>query len=316
MWDSYIGTNIASAGVSTAGEGGGAYIRGGVVSIIDTQFVQNLSQPNHEGYGGGAHLLFVTQGEILSSTFRENHASQSTGFTSAYGGGLLLQNVSGSTVANNTFEGNTAIHSAGGGVYVVASQAHLDRNVIRNNQSDGTGGVAIYEDSVVTLTNNLIATNCSPCVTWKGTGVSVGNGLAPVPRAILVNNTIVGNGKMGINLWSHATGTLTNNIIVAHTWGITEVAPTAIAIQATRNLLWNTNDPIIGTDAIQQEPKLGFTYAPREGSPALNQGVTVPWVTTDLDGKPRPEPGGTTYDIGAYEGVRWGVGLPLVARDG
>jgi hypothetical protein len=34
-------------------------------------------------------------------------------------------------------------------------------------------------------------------------------------------------------------------------------------------------------------------------SPAIDAGVTLPWIITDLDGSPRPR--GAGYDIGAYE---------------
>jgi len=33
------------------------------------------------------------------------------------------------------------------------------------------------------------------------------------------------------------------------------------------------------------------------------------------ESNPRPEPGGTDYDIGAFEGARWEVYLPLVVRN-
>jgi hypothetical protein len=45
----------------------------------------------------------------------------------------------------------------------------------------------------------------------------------------------------------------------------------------------------------------------------VDAGLTVSWLTTDLEGNPRPQDGG--YDIGAFEGVRWEVYLPLVLRN-
>jgi hypothetical protein len=37
----------------------------------------------------------------------------------------------------------------------------------------------------------------------------------------------------------------------------------------------------------------------KHGSPAIDAGVPIPEVTTDIEGKPRPA--GSGYDIGPYE---------------
>lgn len=45
----------------------------------------------------------------------------------------------------------------------------------------------------------------------------------------------------------------------------------------------------------------------------MNYGLDVPWLTVELGGNPRPQDGG--YDIGAFEGMRWEVYLPLVLHN-
>jgi hypothetical protein len=57
------------------------------------------------------------------------------------------------------------------------------------------------------------------------------------------------------------------------------------------------------SDVVQADP---FLVAPQSadfhllaGSPAIDRGVTVPQVTVDFDGTPRPQ--GPRYDLGAYE---------------
>jgi hypothetical protein len=82
-------------------------------------------------------------------------------------------------------------------------------------------------------------------------------------------------------------------------------------ITADTNLFWNTSDPLVGINAIQQAPGLWSNYRLHAGSPALDQGLNIAWLTTDLEGRARPWDG---YDLGAYEGVGRGVFLPLIRR--
>jgi hypothetical protein len=48
------------------------------------------------------------------------------------------------------------------------------------------------------------------------------------------------------------------------------------------------------------------------GSPAEDAGLTIPWLTVDLEGTVRPQ--GSKYDIGAFEGVVEKVYLPLMLK--
>jgi hypothetical protein len=70
---------------------------------------------------------------------------------------------------------------------------------------------------------------------------------------------------------------------------------------------------IVGTNAIHSDPLLAADYHLRPGSPAVDTGRPISWLTTDLEGNPRPQ--GSGYDIGAFEGVRWDVFVPLALRN-
>jgi len=315
IWESHIVSNTAAMSSSVASEygyGGGVYIREGTASLWENEILDNVGSVNHGG-SGGIHLSGVTRADVLTNTIRGNKANLSTYYGS--GGGLIIDSYSAAVyVAGNRIEDNRAGHlvGLGGGVYVWESDAHLARNIISNNTT-GTnnwkgGGVYILSTRPVTLSNNLIARNAA---TYGG-GVYVTMGGTPGSQAILINNTIADNGDSGIVADRYAALTMTNNLIAGHTVGVTNTAPVSIAITANYNLFWNDSDPIVGSNHIREDPLLTADYHLGTGSPAADAGIDIPWLTVDLEGNPRP-PG--EYDIGAFEGARWEVFLPLVVRN-
>ncbi|MBN1814214.1 MAG: right-handed parallel beta-helix repeat-containing protein [Anaerolineae bacterium] len=320
--------NTASANpvASGVGWGGGIYVNTGSVSLVENEILDNVGRTSWAGVGGGVYLRSVTSADVLTNVIRGNRATLSAG--GGYGGGLFVDNSSAVHVAGNRIEGNwTSGHPTqgagfGGGVYVMDSDVHLARNTIIGN-STGTsataaragGGVCIaYAPTTpVTLSNNLIVRNSASA--YAGGGVYVGYDYPDsVSQALLVNNTIADNGTSGIVAYNYAVVTLTNNLVARHQVGLHSHNPASGTVSADTNLFWNGSDPITGSNAILDEPRLAPNYHPRTGSPALDAGLTIPWLTTDLDGNPRT-PG--AYDIGAFEGEEaWhDVYLPLVAKD-
>jgi len=315
IWESRIVSNTAAMSSSVSSEygyGGGIYIREGIALLWENEVLDNVGGVNHGG-SGGIHLSGVTHADVLTNTIRGNRANLSIYYGG--GGGLTIDGYSAAVyVAGNRIEDNRAGHlvGLGGGVYVWESDAHLARNIISNNTT-GTnnwkgGGVYILSSRPVTLSNNLIARNTA---TYGG-GVYVTMGGTPGSQAILANNTIADNGDSGIVADRYAALTMTNNLIAGHTVGVTNTAPVSITISADHNLFWNSSDPIVGNNVIREDPLLTSDYHLNTGSPAVDAGLDIPWLTVDLEGNPRP-PG--EYDIGAYEGtVPWEVYLPLVLR--
>jgi hypothetical protein len=215
-------------------------------------------------------------------------------------------------IAGNLIQGNYGSGGQGGGIQFLDASFHLDRNRIVNNISSSGGGVYFRPyNQPITLTNNLIADNSSAdcCGGLYATGDNV---LPASVTPVLANNTVVHNGDHAVGTWGYVNLDLTNNLVAFHETGIYLQHPASATLTTDHNLFWNTSDPVVGTNPIQADPLLSARYGLREGSPALNAGVDIPWVTTDLEGNPRP-PG--EYDLGAFEGVRWDVFLPLALRD-
>jgi hypothetical protein len=226
---------------------------------------------------------------FTDNVFRDNFASTASGGY-GQGGAFYLHEVWGASLDANRFADNTAtadgVYGYGGAIY-------------------GSAGV------VFTMTNNLVVGNHA---SGSGGGLRLDTYSGKLIVGTLINNTIAdndrGSGGEGILVGDYVTLTLQNNLIAGHTVGITDTSVTN-TVSADTNLFWNDADPFVGTNPIQQDPRLTSDYRLREGSPALNAGLNVPGLTTDIEGGPRPW---DEYDIGAYEGEWWEVFVPLVMR--
>ena len=115
----------------------------------------------------------------------------------------------------------------------------------------------------------------------------------------MINNTLSGLLSSDDALWieEYVTASLTNNILSSFAGGILVNDPGSTALTADHNLLWNTSDPVLGTNAVQADPLLDAQHHLTAASPALNAGSVVP-LSIDIDGDPRPN---GAYDIGADE---------------
>ena len=294
------------------GYGGGAFLWRSGVELVGNLVADNVGSVNYSGTGG-VHLEEVSYAEVLSNTIRGNESNRATLWSDA--GGLRIESCSNILVADNLIEGNAAglMSGIGGGISVTDSDAHLTRNVIVHNtggSSNSQGdGVSIRSSQPVTLSNNFIAWNRSP---HDSEGVYVERNGAPPSVARLYNNTIIQNGDVGVRASHYTDLELVNNIIADHEAGIVQTHPTSSTVSADHNLLWNANDPIVGSNVVLADPLFAPRYHLGGGSPALNAGANLPWLDVDLDGTPRPQEG--VWDMGAFEGARWDGYLPAVLK--
>jgi parallel beta-helix repeat protein len=197
--------------------------------------------------------------------------------------------------ANGVIEGNEIYNNPGGGIH--AFPGTISNLIIRGNRiyynntvtTSSVEGIVIYKGSGQTISgvqiyNNVIYKNSI----YGGTsgGIRVSNGPAGTK---IWNNTVYGNKGWGIKIETNTcTDTVVqNNIVFANTYGQIGNWGTRTIINA--NL---TTDPrFVNASAAD--------FNLQTSSPAINKGVILSSVKTDIRSASRPK--GSTHDIGAYE---------------
>jgi len=306
-----------SAGFQATDEGGGIRIVGGSSPTIRhnliTHNVVSYTAGSNYGFGAGIYVQdsspIIEDNDIISNTARGGSSG------AGGGGGIYSQNsdtiIRGNRIVNNMVEGY-----AGGGLYLYSGgSAVVSGNLIEANVVQGYygGGIADRQPSNNRYENNVIVDNSAPF----GGGFYDYN-----TSATIVNNTIVGNNRQGggegIAIDSSYPVTLTNNLVVTHTYGIFSrgtVSPTLWNNDVWGSSTANYHGVVTGTTDISADPLLsGITPGDvhlLSGSPCIDAGATVS-LTTDFYGDPRPV--GSGYDIGADE-YALHVYLPIVEKN-
>jgi parallel beta-helix repeat protein len=189
-------------------------------------------------------------------------------------------------------EGNVIYDNTGYGLHLYHSGSNdVNNNIVRNNifygngfddgeRHDTLGGVIIASGENNLFYNNIVDKNTGIGVTVAYTNGSRNNQL--------YNNTVFGNSGSGIEIFDSAPQTVVRNNIVYGNGG-TIADWGAVGTVLSNNL---TTDPKFVNPSAHD-------FLLQEGSPAIDAGVMVSAVTTDIIGVPRPQ--GGIYDIGAYE---------------
>ena len=219
--------------------------------------------------------------ELINSTVSGNLSESSRFFGNAGGiwtDGLLI--ATGSTITGNTAGAN------GGGIYT-SGDTILINSTVSGNTAEGSGGGIFGDDSQDSLT--------------------------------LINSTVAGNSSPeGSALWSDGSipPTLSNSIMEGDCGGQSGITSNGYNIESpadTCSLNLPTDLVDVGTGALNLAPLADNggpteTRALRPGSVAID---VIPGAacidsdgelpTTDQRGRPRPEPGGSMCDVGAFE---------------
>jgi len=215
--------------------------------------------------------------------------------------GILLENAMNCTIDGNTIWGSkngiaalNYTQTGSGGNYafgfynfqvqdnshlVVGNIPYVTRNVYMNN--------LIYN-----VRENCLQLNCTRDeYVYNNTFFNCG---APF-GAIALTNGATSVGTTGV--------TIQNNILANSSWGVLIEAGGSTRLSTNNLFFGNTQNGQTGTSYQVQDPKFvnlaANDFTLQSGSPAIDKGVTIAAVKTDKNGMSRP--GGSAYDIGAYE---------------
>lgn len=230
--------------------------------------------------------------EVADGAFVVTNSELDRGFVHVNGGTFTATNdvlnvfgadmAAGSTTMDRDYAPDVSITLVGSVV--------ITRNIL-------TGGDALLEalGGVYTIENNLI-TSTDPFADPITLEPESGSG-ATFQFNTLVNTS--GTDGKGVALECHGAAIATNNIIAWHS--------SAPSHCPTTYTLFDELATGSGSGDVHQDVSTFFVDLPHgdyhlaPGSPAREMGVPNPSVATDIEGNPRPNPTGTSPDVGAYE---------------
>lgn len=296
---------ISNAGsIVNNGMGGGMYLygTGTGMQVQSNQVLSNSATTgNYMGLGGG--IGGGPTGALLQGNIIENNRTNSA----QTGGGAGLYQYGGSAqYVGNLVRGNKGTHA----VHLNYSSSYVEGNQVVDNDTDE--GITLWsiQGGGPTFVNNIVARSGGRAFAISGTGAVI--------TATLLHNTLVGSGTGHGVYASLANVYITNAIVVSHSWGITNTTPLSSTVMPEHTLFWgNANDGIRGASPVDGNPAFvnpaGTDFHLGAGSAAIDSGIAT-WVTTDIDGDPRPM--GMGYDIGADEriAVLYRSLLPLITK--
>jgi hypothetical protein len=295
-----LGNSVVLSNTGTR-SGGGVFLYHSPATIVGNTVMTNTANGADQWWDGGGGLYLDSSAAVIrGNIIQDNSAPQSQG------GGMFLY-LSGAVVHDNTFVINSALY--GGAVHMLQSPAAFDANVVLENHAAAwPGGFFIRNSTLFTLTNNIVAFNF-------GDGGGPGALTADSSHGTLLHNTFTDNFP---DMWMIAiepgAALAFTNTIFGPPGGIWVQGGGAVMLDTT---LWLPGIPtvtgpgtIISSTNYYSVPHFVGLFHLDPGSPGVDLGTNT-WVTTDVDGDPRPI--GPAPDIGADE-ARLQVFLPLVLR--
>ena len=266
--------------------GGAVYTRKGAIRIENSRFIENAAR------NGGALFNDLSDDvRIITSTFKHNSAKRS-------GGAILTTWPFEINITKSTFTGNSA-GTNGGAIHSVGEVQMYESTL--NDNSAGTNGGAIYSDYEIQIRTSTINGNNA---TNKGGGLYVEKSASALEANSLTNVTLVHNSAEnggGIYKEGGSEVNMYNSIVASNGGGdcfgrLNENVNNLIGDGSCFPTLMG--DPMLGELVLPDDGSPPY-YPLLEGSPAIDAADDEYCPATDQIGTKRPQ--GAGCDIGAYE---------------
>ena len=249
---------------------------------------QNLEVKN-TGNGltsGSGFSVYGSFNEFINLNVHDNGKGQDFLYNLAAGYGFYIGG------ADNLVERSRIHHNGGYGIHIYnTSGSGAHRNIIRYNQIFDNSTAAQQETSDILLSSgdgNKAYGNLLYRTTFK----AATRGISAVgSNPTVYNNTIYNYGYGGISTDGSINAVVRNNIIYGNgTSG------------QTANTEFSNSPGLIADHNLVVDPKFtmaGSDFRLQSGSPAIDAGVTISEISSDINAISRPQ--GVAYDIGAFE---------------
>jgi hypothetical protein len=320
-------SGLTVSGGSVFGGDGGGISNAGALTVSDSTLSGNSAESGFFGGGDGGGIDNTGTLTVSDSTLSGN--SVAGGPTTGGGSGGGISNAGALTVSDSTLSGNSALNGSGGGIDNFGTLTVSDSTLSGNSAGGSGGGIdnfgtltvtdstlsgnsavvggGISNAGTLTVTDSTLSGNRA----FLGFGAGAGGGISNAGTLTVTGSTLSGNGAGldggGI---SNNAGTLTVTASIFDNPDGGNLSPGRSTFVSKGHNLFSDSPGVTlnPTDLINTNPLLGplapnggptQTMALLPGSPAIDAGITVPGVSTDQRGVPRPQ--GTAPDIGAFE---------------
>jgi len=280
---------------------GGGIVSVGDLSITGTHIANNIASSGNGGgiYAFGSGLVSISDASVFTNSAQQE------------GGGVFLNLMTDTVVQNTSIDSNQAgLH--GGGFFVSGSgDVLVDSSTISSNvASNGNGGGIDNSNHNTLIVNSTLSGNYAG---FNGGGISTSSSIELI-HATITENTARSAGGLALT----SNGNLTNTLVANNQingGASTSVDIDGVVLSGGGNLVGDgtgssgyIGSDIVGVSPIVIHPSLGpltlnggptATHSAPIFSQAIDNGVSVPTVTTDQRGQSRAG----SPDIGAYEFV-------------
>jgi len=250
--------------------------------------------------GGGAICLWNSSSTICSNTLLNNNAP-----ASGVGGGIICWQNANASISNNLISNNTA-GNGGAGIYIGGSNPMVINNIITKNRTDDeAGGIRCNYSSRPLIINNTIVNNKAN----YGGGIHCDGNSNP----ILINTILYGNtarSREGNQVYIADSGSDPNFLFCDIEGGKDQFGGSGADLNYNGTYENNLDSDPFFADVANDDYHLSYA-SPCVGAGADSVEIDGTWYyasSADFDGNLRPNPAGSSPDIGALESK---LGNPL-----